>query len=68
MITNIDNDHLAFYDNNIEKLRSAFVSFVHKLPFMELFLFIRDETVRLLAPEFGRKTILVGEQEESDIR
>ena len=69
VITNIDNDHLAFYGNNIEKLRSAFVSFVHKLPFYgTVFSSSGDETVRLLAPKFGRKTILVGEQEESDIR
>ena len=69
VITNIDNDHLAFYDNNIEKLRSAFVSFVHKLPFYgTVFSSSGDETVRLLAPEFGRKTILVGEKEESDIQ
>ena len=27
-----------------------------------------DDTVRTLAPEFGRKTILVGEKEESDIQ
>ena len=41
VITNIDNDHLAFYDNNIEKLRSAFVSFVHKLPFYGTIFFHR---------------------------
>ena len=69
MITNIDNDHLAFYDNNIEKLRSAFISFVHKLPFYgTIFSSSGDDTVRSLLPEFGRKTILVGEKEESDIQ
>ena len=69
VITNIDNDHLGFYDNNIEKLRSAFISFVHKLPFYgTVFSSSGDATVRALVPEFGRKTILVGEQEESDVQ
>ena len=69
VITNIDNDHLVFYDNDIDKLRSAFISFVHKLPFYgTVFSSSGDDTVRALVPEFGRKTILVGEKEESDIQ
>ena len=69
VITNIDNDHLAFYDNDIDKLKSAFVSFAHKLPFYGIvFSSADDRTVRALIPQFGRKTILVGETEDADIQ
>jgi len=33
VVTNIDNDHLDFYENNIEKLDSTFLQFLENLPF-----------------------------------
>ena len=33
VITNIDNDHLYFYENNQDKLNQSFVSFAENLPF-----------------------------------
>ena len=33
VITNIDNDHLDFYENNLEKLDATFLQFLENLPF-----------------------------------
>ena len=33
VVTNIDNDHLDFYGNNLEKLDSTFLQFLENLPF-----------------------------------
>ena len=66
---NIDNDHLAFYDNNIEKLRSAFISFVHKLPFYgTVFSSSGDDTVRSLVPELAEKLFLLGKKKNQTFR
>ena len=33
VVTNIDNDHLDYYENNLEKLDSTFLQFLENLPF-----------------------------------
>jgi len=33
VVTNIDNDHLDFYENNLEKLDATFLHFLENLPF-----------------------------------
>ena len=33
VVTNIDNDHLDFYENNLEKLDATFLQFLENLPF-----------------------------------
>ncbi|HEY1091616.1 MAG TPA: UDP-N-acetylmuramate--L-alanine ligase [Burkholderiaceae bacterium] len=33
IVTNIDADHMATYGHSVDKLRAAFVEFLHKMPF-----------------------------------
>ncbi|QJC31590.1 UDP-N-acetylmuramate--L-alanine ligase [Enterobacteriaceae endosymbiont of Donacia tomentosa] len=33
IVTNIENEHLEYYDNNIEILKSTFLNFLKKIPF-----------------------------------
>ncbi len=68
VVTNIDADHLSSYENDFEKLRNAFVEFLHNIPFYGLaVLCIDDEVVRGLIPEVARPYITYGFNEDADI-
>ena len=43
VITNVDNDHLDFYENNIEKLNETFHQFLENLPFYGTAIICTDE-------------------------
>ena len=43
VITNVDNDHLDFYENNIEKLNETFHQFLENLPFYGTAIICIDE-------------------------
>ena len=61
VITNIDNDHLAFYDSNQDKLNQAFVSFAENLPFYgHLIITLDDSNVSKIAKHIHRKKITFG--------
>ena len=68
VVTNIDADHLSSYENDFEKLRNAFVEFLHNIPFYGLaVLCIDDEVVRGLIPEVARPYITYGFSDDADI-
>jgi len=68
VVTNIDADHLSTYENDFEKLRNAFVEFLHNIPFYGLaVLCIDDEVVRGLIPEVARPYITYGFSEDADL-
>ena len=61
VITNIDNDHLAFYDSNQDKLNQAFVNFAENLPFYgHLIVTLDDNNVSKIAKHIHRKKITFG--------
>jgi len=61
IITNIDNDHLNFYDSSQKKLNQAFVSFAENLPFYgHLFLNLDDVNIRKIEKKIHRKKISFG--------
>ncbi|MDA9340899.1 UDP-N-acetylmuramate--L-alanine ligase [Gammaproteobacteria bacterium] len=61
IITNIDNDHLNFYDASQKKLNQAFVSFAENLPFYgHLFLNLDDVNIRKIEKKIHRKKISFG--------
>ena len=69
VLTNIDGDHLAFYDNSFDKLRETFLSFVHNLPFYGLLVAcIDDPEVRRLLPDVQRQTVTYGFSPDADFR
>jgi len=68
IVTNIDADHLVSYENDFEKLRNAFVEFLHNIPFYGLaVLCIDDEIVRSLIPEVARPYVTYGFTPDADI-
>lgn len=68
VVTNIDADHLSAYENDFEKLRNAFIEFLHNIPFYGLaILCIDDDVVREIIPELSRPYITYGFAEDADI-
>lgn len=67
VVTNIEEDHMATYGGDFNKLKKTFIDFIHNLPFYGLaVLCIDDDTVREIAPEIGRKVITYGFSEDAD--
>ncbi|MGH8501831.1 MAG: UDP-N-acetylmuramate--L-alanine ligase [Gammaproteobacteria bacterium] len=69
VITNIDTDHLGTYGGDFQKLRAAFVEFLHHLPFYGLaVLCADDEQVRAILSLVSRPVMTYGIDAEADIR
>lgn len=69
VLTNIDKDHLGTYDGSFEKLKSAFVEFVHNLPFYGLLVACLDDVnVRSILPSIQRPIVTYGFDEDADVR
>ena len=67
-VTNIDADHLPTYHNDFERLREAFVEFLHHLPFYGLAVVcVEDEEVRNLLPKITRPILRYGIDQEADV-
>ncbi len=67
-VTNIDADHLPTYHNDFERLREAFVEFLHHLPFYGLAVVcVEDEEVRNLLPKITRPMVRYGIEQEADV-
>jgi len=69
VITNIDADHLGTYDGDFNKLKDAFVEFLHHLPFYGVaVLCIDDEHVRDILSRVTRTVVTYGTRSEADVR
>lgn len=69
VITNIDADHLETYGGDFNRLKAAFVEFIHRLPFYGLAVLCHDDPViRDLLPDIGRPVLTYGFNEGADIR
>lgn len=67
VITNISREHLDFF-KNIDELKSAFLSFVNKVPFYGLSILCADnEHVQELLPGIQRRFITYGLSEGADL-
>ena len=68
VITNIDADHMATYDGDVDALRQSFLSFVHNLPFYGLaVLCVDDPGVRAILPSIGRSVLTYAVDAAADI-
>lgn len=67
IVTNIDQDHMATYHNNFDKLKETFVEFLHRLPFYGLAVVcIDDPVVRDLLPRVSRPIVTYGLSPDAD--
>jgi UDP-N-acetylmuramate--alanine ligase len=69
IITNIDADHMSTYDGDFEKLKNAYVEFLHNVPFYGLVVLCTDdEHVRSIMPSINRQMITYGLNQEADFQ
>jgi UDP-N-acetylmuramate--alanine ligase len=70
VVTNIDADHMATYEGDFERLRLAFMEFLHRLPFYGLaVLCVDDPVLRALIAEVSKPVMTYGfDTEDADIQ
>ncbi|EKE00668.1 MAG: hypothetical protein ACD_21C00294G0002 [uncultured bacterium] len=69
VVTNIDADHMQTYDNDFDKLKQAFLDFLHRLPFYGLAVVCVDNPViKGLLPQISRPIITYGFSDCADVQ
>ena len=65
VVTNIDREHLDYYEN-LSKIQDAFVTFANKVPFYgTAILCFDDPGVRSIIPKIGRRVVTYGTDDQS---
>ncbi len=69
VVTNIDEDHMATYEGDFDKLKNYFVAFLHNLPFYGLaVLCIDDPIVAEILPRISRPVLTYGFSAQADFQ
>lgn len=69
VVTNIDADHMETYGHDFEKLKTAFVEFLHRMPFYgAAILCIDDAGIREIIPQVARPITSYGFSTDAQIR
>ncbi len=69
VVTNIDADHMETYEHSMDKLKQAFVDFVHRLPFYGMAVLCQDDAnIREIIPKISKPITTYGLAPESQIR
>ena len=69
VVTNIDADHMDTYGHSLEKLYTAFVEFLHRLPFYGRAVLCSDDAgVRAVLPRVQRPVTTYGLDAGADLR
>ncbi len=69
VVTNIDQDHMETYGHDFERLKSAFVEFLHRLPFWGMAVLCADDpNVRAILPRVDRPVMTYGMSEDCAIQ
>lgn len=69
VVTNIDADHMDTYGHDFGKLKSAFVDFLHKMPFYgAAVVCVDDAAIREILPQIARPITSYGFAEDAQVR
>jgi len=69
VVTNIDADHMETYGHDFEKLKSAFVDFLHRMPFYGTAILCADDVgVQSIVPALARPVTTYGLKDGAQIR
>ncbi|MHB8254677.1 MAG: UDP-N-acetylmuramate--L-alanine ligase [Acidiferrobacter sp.] len=69
IVTNIDADHMGTYGGDFQRLKQAFVTFLHNLPFYGLAIVcIDDPVIRELMPEIHKPILTYGVSADAELR
>ncbi len=69
IITNIDREHLDYYQGGIREIEDNFVAFANKVPFYGLVVLCLDDArVQEIIPRIGRRISTYGFNPQADVR
>lgn len=69
IVTNIDADHLAAYNNDFSQLKNAFVEFLHHIPFYGLAILCADDiNIKDIIHKIGKPICTYGIHSDADIK
>jgi UDP-N-acetylmuramate--alanine ligase len=69
VVTNIDADHMDTYGHSLDKLRAAFVDFIHRMPFYGAAIVCGDDAgARAIMPMVTRPVVSYGFGEDAHVR
>jgi len=69
VVTNIDADHMDTYGHDFNKLKAAFVEFLHRMPFYgAAVVCVDDPAIRSLLPDIARPITTYGVSEDAQVR
>ncbi|MEY4421450.1 MAG: hypothetical protein RLZZ498_2046 [Pseudomonadota bacterium] len=69
VVTNIDADHMDTYGHDFNKLKGAFIEFLHRMPFYGAAILCTDDAaVRSILPEVSRPITTYGFNEDAQVR
>lgn len=69
IVTNIDEDHMATFDNDLDQLKQSFATFLHRVPFYGVtVLCVDDEAVFELSQQISRHQITYGLSQRAQVR
>ncbi len=69
VVTNIDADHMATYGHDFERLKSAFVDFLHRMPFYGTAILCTDDpAVQAIVPQVSCPITSYGFGEDAQVR
>ena len=69
VVTNIDADHMETYNHDFEVLKTAFVDFLHRMPFYGTAILCTDDpAVQSIAPRLSRPITSYGFGETAQVR
>jgi len=69
VVTNIDADHMETYGHDFERLKSAFVEFLHRMPFYGTAIVCADDAgVQSILPQLARPVTTYGLNEGAQVR
>jgi len=69
VVTNIDADHMETYGHDFERLKKAFVDFLHKMPFYGTAILCTDDAaVRAILPQVTCPITSYGLEEGAEVR
>ena len=69
VVTNIDADHMDTYGHDFNRLKGAFIEFLHRMPFYGAAVLCTDDAaVRSILPEVSRPITSYGFNEKAQVR
>lgn len=69
VVTNIDQDHMATYEGDFNKLKATFIEFLHHLPFYGMAVMcIDDAVINEILDEVTRPVLTYGQNEDADFQ